>query len=315
MSAFGRKQTFGLSLKGCSLTAALEKKADVRNEPSGAISTTGVGSIDTGESIMNAQMQRRLMPLNVPRAMGCSGIILCLVIVSTVSFEGVAQVSDDFVAAEQGFAQAQYNLRLLYFRAQVSDDFVASLRVAAEQGDTEAQFNLGVAYDVGEDIEQDHAEAAKWYRMAAEQGFAQAQYNVGWMYANGQGVAQDYGEAVRWYRMAAELGFVEAQYNVGWMYVAGQGVAQDYGEAVRWYRLAAEQGDAHAQYNLGLLYFRGQGVAQDYVEAYALITTSVALGRALSEEGRYAVLIEMTPSQVERGEELAREYREKYFTR
>ncbi len=30
MSAYGRKQTFGLSLNRCSLTSALEKKADIR---------------------------------------------------------------------------------------------------------------------------------------------------------------------------------------------------------------------------------------------------------------------------------------------
>ncbi len=30
MSAYGRKRTFGLSLNGCSLTAALEEKADIR---------------------------------------------------------------------------------------------------------------------------------------------------------------------------------------------------------------------------------------------------------------------------------------------
>ncbi len=30
MSAYGRKRTFGLSLNGCFLTAALEEKADIR---------------------------------------------------------------------------------------------------------------------------------------------------------------------------------------------------------------------------------------------------------------------------------------------
>ncbi len=30
MTAYGRKQTFGLSLNGCSLTSASEEKADIR---------------------------------------------------------------------------------------------------------------------------------------------------------------------------------------------------------------------------------------------------------------------------------------------
>jgi len=45
MSAYGRKQTFGLSLNGCSLTSALEKKADVRRpDLCGIVSVMGVGS-------------------------------------------------------------------------------------------------------------------------------------------------------------------------------------------------------------------------------------------------------------------------------
>ena len=108
---------------------------------------------------------------------------------------------------------------------------------------------------------------------------------------------------------------MDAQVNLGVAYHEGQGVAQDSAEAVRWLRMAAEQADREAQSNLAMLYFNGQGVAQDYVEAYAWIATSEAQGQALSELFRHAVLAEMTPSQVERGEELVREYREKYVTR
>ena len=74
----------------------------------------------------------------------------------------------------------------------------------AEQGDAEAQFNLGVIYDEGQGVPQDYAEAAKWYRMAAEQGDADAQFILGVMYDEGQGVPKDDTEAVKWYRLAAE---------------------------------------------------------------------------------------------------------------
>ena len=43
-------------------------------------------------------------------------------------------------------------------------------RLAAEQGDADAQYNLGVMYDNGQGVPQDYAEAVKWYRLAAEQG-------------------------------------------------------------------------------------------------------------------------------------------------
>ena len=43
-------------------------------------------------------------------------------------------------------------------------------RLAAEQGNANAQYNLGLMYDNGEGVPQDYKEAVKWYRLAAEQG-------------------------------------------------------------------------------------------------------------------------------------------------
>ena len=167
-------------------------------------------------------------------------------------------------------------------------------RLAAEQGHADAQSNLGVMYDTGRGVPQDDAEAVRWYRLAAEQGHAIAQRRLDEMlksradadgdyqkglnaynkrdYAtalrelkplaeqgdaarrqpgldvrNGRGVPQDDAEAVRWYRLAAEQGHAWAQNNLGWMYDTGRGVPQDDAEAVRWYRLAAEQGTCVAQ--------------------------------------------------------------------
>jgi TPR repeat protein len=48
-------------------------------------------------------------------------------------------------------------------------------RKAAEQGQAEAQFNLGVMYNMGQGVAQNHQEAVKWFRKAAEQGYAKAQ--------------------------------------------------------------------------------------------------------------------------------------------
>ena len=43
-------------------------------------------------------------------------------------------------------------------------------RELAEQGDANAQFNVGLMYGNGQGVIQDYAEAVKWYRLAAEQG-------------------------------------------------------------------------------------------------------------------------------------------------
>ena len=116
---------------------------------------------------------------------------------------------------------------------------IRELRPLAEQGDAEAQYNLGVIYDRGQGVTQDYAEAVKWYRKAAEQGDARAQGNLGVMYSTGRGVPQDYAEAAKWFRKAAEQGWADAQHNLGLMHGNGQGVPEDYVQAHMWYNLAA----------------------------------------------------------------------------
>lgn len=82
----------------------------------------------------------------------------------------------------------------------------AGTKALAEQGLADAQFNLGLKYDKGEGVPQDYAEAAKWFYKAAEQGYAKAQFNLGLMYYKGLGVPQDYSEAYVWSSLAAADG-------------------------------------------------------------------------------------------------------------
>ena len=177
-------------------------------------------------------------------------------------------------AAKQGHANAQYNLGLAYDNGRgVEKDLKEAVKwwtKAAEQGDAVAQYNLGVAYAHGDGVEKDLEEAVKWYKKAAEQGFAGAQCNLGVCYENGDGVEKDLKEAVKWCKKSAEQGIAKAQYNLGVCYARGYGVEKDLKEAVKWYKKAAEQGDAKAQYNLGLCYTYGMGVKKNLKEAVKL---------------------------------------------
>ena len=174
-------------------------------------------------------------------------------------------------AAEQNFANAQYNLGVCYSKGQgVAADKAEAVkwyRKAAEQNLALAQYNLGVCYDKGQGVAGDKMEAVKWYRKAAEQNDALAQYNLGWCYTSGEGVEKDEVAAVKWYRKAADQDDAAAQFNLGLHYAKGQGVAKDEAEAAKWYRKAAEQNHAEAQYNLGVCYGKGQGVAADAAAA------------------------------------------------
>ena len=125
--------------------------------------------------------------------------------------------------------------------------FVAC-RVAAEQGYADAQFRVGFMYYHGEGVLQDYVQAVAWYRRAAEQGHAGAQSNLGVMYSGGWGIPENDVEAVKWYRRAAEQGHAGAWYNLGVMYNNGEGVPQDYILAHMWYNLAGTGvGGKHAR--------------------------------------------------------------------
>ena len=152
-------------------------------------------------------------------------------------------------------------------------------RRLAEQGDVTAQYNLGVHYSNGDGVQQDDAEAARWYRLAAEQGNTDAQFNLGFRYSLGLGVPEDDAEAVRWYRLAADQGDADAQYSLGFMYATGDGVPENDAEAVKWYRLAAEQGNDRAQIAMGIIYAGGEGVLQDDAEAATMVPPSGRAGR------------------------------------
>ena len=129
----------------------------------------------------------------------------------------------------------------------LAQDDLESLRQAAEQGDADAQYNLGVMYFEGRSVLKDVAEAARWFRLAAEQGDASAQHSVGAAYENGIGVLKDDAEAVRWYRLAAGQGHVEAQRLMGARYLEGRGVLKDLVLAHMWLNIANANGDEPAR--------------------------------------------------------------------
>lgn len=84
-------------------------------------------------------------------------------------------------------------------------DFRQTLQLA-EQGVAEAQYNLGVMYANGHGVRQDDIEAVKWFRQAAAQGYTSAQYNLGMMYYSGRGVRQDRALAQEWFGKACQNG-------------------------------------------------------------------------------------------------------------
>ena len=160
----------------------------------------------------------------------------------------------------------------------------------------------------------------------AEQGHAAAQFRLGNMY-NGyfpEVVPEDSKEKLKWYRLSAEQGYSDAQTSLGSMYWTGEAVVQDYKEAVKWYRLAAEQVDPDGMSGLGSMYAMGKGVPQDYVLAHMWfnLCVSITLGAKRDTWDRIKSIgcissrdalerWDMTPAQVEKAQEMARNWKPK----
>jgi len=123
----------------------------------------------------------------------------------------------------------------------------------------------------------------------------------------------DYATALREWKPRAKQGDANAQFFLGVMYDEGEGVPQDYETAVKWYKLAAEQGNAKSQSNLGAMYGMGRGVRQDSVYAEMWGNLGASNGNEVGVKVRDIAAKQITPSQLETAQKLAREcVRKKY---
>ena len=86
-------------------------------------------------------------------------------------------------------------------------------RLAADQGYAAAQFFLGVMYGKGQGVPQNAAEAVRWFRLGAEQGDPDTQFMLGVMYAMGEGVPQNNVKAYVWWSVSAAQGDEKAKGN------------------------------------------------------------------------------------------------------
>jgi hypothetical protein len=132
-----------------------------------------------------------------------------------VPFAAFAQQAEDIAAlkqrADSGDAWAQLNLGAAYDNGLGTErDVDRALfwyQLAAEQGLAEAQFNLAHLL-VEEEISS--VAAAEWMQKAAEQGMPDAQYLLGIIYAEGIGVEVDDARARLWLQRAIEQGQSDA---------------------------------------------------------------------------------------------------------
>ena len=117
----------------------------------------------------------------------------------------------------------------------------------------------------------------------------------------------DYATALKEWTPFAEQGYANAQYNLGVMYDKGRGVIQDDKTAVKWYTRSAELGYPNAQHRLGVMFALGVGVIEDKVYAHMWANIARSNGQKDSDKLIGLLVKLMTPSQIEKAQDLARE--------
>ena len=86
---------------------------------------------------------------------------------------------------------------------------------------------------------------------------------------------------------------------------------QDYETAYKLLAPLGEQGHAFAQFNLGTLYDKGKGVPQDYVLAHMWWNIAGSNGDKNAVTSKNTVEKDMTPQQIEKAQEMARNWKPK----
>lgn len=150
-----------------------------------------------------------------------------------------------FAEAKSGDAFAQNKIGNLA-RGYDNAAALAWYRKSADQGYANAQYNVGLCYYNGFGTAINYTEAAAWYRKSVAQGYDKAQYNLGTMYKSGKGVPQDLVQALSLYRKAAEQGNMHAQSSLGFHYLTGQGIEVNSALGEAWIKKAAAQGEERA---------------------------------------------------------------------
>jgi len=139
----------------------------------------------------------------------------------------------------------------------------------AEAGHAAMQYEAALAYQAGQwSLQQDSAEATKWFQKASQQGHPDALYALGQCYHFGSGIARDEQAAERCFAAAAQQGHADAQFDLGLILLHRSGgksngrVSEDH---ARWWKTAAKQGHEQARQALTTMGSMAQRVASTVV--------------------------------------------------
>jgi len=145
------------------------------------------------------------------------------------------------------------------FREERYEEAFEKYRILAERGTVTAQVLLGWMYQVGKGVQDNLAEAKKWYEEAAVSQSAQAQFYLGNLYRT----TGEYKQVFEWLERSASQEYSPALYLLGQLYYVGEGVELDKQRASVYFKQAAEKGHLFAQRNIAYDMIKGRhGIAR-----------------------------------------------------
>ena len=224
-----------------------------------------------------------------------------------------AAIKELSALGDAGNMSAQIMLGALYNKggSVQRDDKVAAnwFEKAANQGNAEAQYQLGYLYEQSQ-LPKDYKVSASWYQKAAQSGSAKAQARLGVFYAEGMGVKKSPNEALLWIGKSALQGNSDAQFSLGLMYTIGENLPKNNKLALGWMTKAASQYHPDALLMLANMYKQGGGGPKDPILAYALNKLALANKTSLIKEAekiRGQLSDELSPEQIDLSNSLASE--------
>lgn len=192
------------------------------------------------------------------------------------------------MAADRGYAQAQYQIGLIRGMRGEFAEAVPLLEKAAAQNHAGAMVLLAEYYDHGFYVPKDPKKANELVNKAIELGDLSAKNLLGRKYAEGVGLKKDPKKAFELYSTTAALGNAEGQYLLANCYRSGIGTKKNYDESARLARLALQNGKTEAAGALSVNYLFGYGVKKNPVLSYALLKYC---GKSCNAEVRIKIMV------------------------
>ena len=171
---------------------------------------------------------------------------------------------------------------------QKEEDLLQYYQYNADRGDSPSQMVLGYAFMWGiRGVEQDAAQARKYFEMAVDKGDPSAYGALGTIYSQGinsptNPIARNYTKAHEYFSRGEELKHPVSYNGMGYLAMRGGGTRRNYTKAVEHFTKAAALKNPEALYNLGVLYQEGKGVEKDKTRAEGFLKSASAKGQVLA---------------------------------